>query len=521
MKKCAIYSRVSTLKDEQKNSLKNQKQYFTQYIQSKNDLELYNIYTDSLTGTKANRPGFVNMLQDGGLKLSEDNKHFILTDKEPKYNTILCKSVSRFARNILAIEIIRLLRGKNINIIFLEENIDTGSKESDFYLSLMGAFSENYSRDLSSKVTFGHMLGAQNNVIMANSRLYGYKYNHGDNSLSIIDNEAQVVKLIYELYIKGYGFRKIANYLADNKIYTRAGKVFCKTTLNRILKNEKYAGLNCRGKYHRENILVDGRGGLRMNPRENWIIQENNRIPPIIDLDTFEKAQELLQNRKTNNHGLYKSKSPWCGKIICGKCGKTYNSNTDGSRKFYNCKTKKQRGVKVCNNKNISQSKLDSIFTNTWLIDTLSSVKLMRITYIHRAIDKLKASIDKDNTKQLKKLEAQRSTLNIKLDKLVDLYLDDAIDKSIYDTKKNALERQIKALNTKIDTLNKPIAEINAQISEKEELIKSINNMYVKKAYTQEEINSYINHIVIKDNEITIYLNIGDSILEIPTKQYF
>lgn len=185
----------------------------------------------------------------------------------------------------------------------------------------------------------------------ANSRLYGYNYIKAENRLEIIEKEAKVVRLIFNLYSKDFGIRKILKELKDKEIKTRQDKDFSKVIVSRILEQEKYCGVN--------NTL-------------NLNSEVSEKIPFIISQKLYNKCQEIRSSKESAQtpKASYHEIDTLSGKITCGNCGAVYHRNSDRGEVFYNCSNKKNNGIKACNNPNVSLEKieleLDKQLTNTY-----------------------------------------------------------------------------------------------------------------------------------------------------------
>ena len=224
-KKVACYCRVSTNKRDQENSFENQKNYFKREIAKSNEYELYKIYADKgITGTSfTNRREFNKMLYDAGLDIKpiyNSNKilvknSYVASSREPKFNLIMVKNTSRFARNIVSWDIIRELKKKQVYIYFLDINKTTANDADELLLQMLLTLDENESRDKSRKVQFGHLESAKQGVIFTNNNIYGYRYIKETNSLQIIPQEAEVIKKIFNYYANGLGIRRIINKLSN------------------------------------------------------------------------------------------------------------------------------------------------------------------------------------------------------------------------------------------------------------------------------------------------------------------
>lgn len=516
MKNVVGYARVSTDKEEQALSFIAQQKFFKQYCIEKN-YNLINIYADEgISGTSTkNRPELLAMLKQAGVILENDIFKNIRIQSKP-FDLILIKNTSRLGRNLNEVrQIVRNLKEHKIYIHFIDNNINTEDSGSDFMLSLLQLFDEQYSKDLGAKVRHGFQVqAATNNKIHSNSKIYGYKYTN--NELKIIPNEAEVIKLIYDLYEQGFGFRRIANILDNKGLKTREGKRFGKTTLHNILTNEKYTGVNNRLKYEMNEVLMNGNRTPHLRENAEQYFKDSNKIEVIISKEQFNRVQEILASKRGERVGVYRGTTKYASKIKCGLCGSSYTSNVDKGRRFYNCHSKKTLGLKHCNNTNISESKLDKIFTSEWLRNELQSIKLMRKSYIHRAIKELEASKDSNKEEEVKALKVELSILEEKLNKLLDLYLDGVLNKGLYTSKKVILEEQVAQLENKIKELSRSNNEIDQLIQNKRNLITSLNDMRVKAEYSEKEILSYIDTIRVKYNELYVTLNIEGEEVEIP-----
>lgn len=516
MKNVVGYARVSTDKEEQALSFIAQQKFFKQYCIEKK-YNLVNIYADEgISGTSTkNRPELLAMLKQAGVILENDIFKNIRIQSKP-FDLILIKNTSRLGRNLNEVrQIVSKLKEHKIYIHFIDNNINTEDSGSDFMLSLLQLFDEQYSKDLGAKVRHGFQVQARtNNKIHSNSKIYGYVYSN--NELKIIPNEAEVVKLIYDLYEQGYGFRRIANILDEKGLKTREGKRFAKTTLHNILTNEKYTGVNNRLKYEMNEVLVNNNRTPHLRENAEQYFKDSNKIEVIISKEQFNKIQELIKSRSGERVGLYRGTTKYASKIKCGLCNASYTSNVDKGRRFYNCHTKKTLGLKHCNNTNISESKLDKIFNSDWLVTSLESIKLMQKTYIYRDIKQLEASKDLNKEDEVEALKVELSILEEKLNKLLDLYLDGDLNKELYTSKKSMLEEEVNKLQTNIAELSRSNNEIDQLIQSKRNLITSLNDMRVKESYTSNEILNYIGSIKVIRNELLVTLNIEGEEVEVP-----
>lgn len=197
----AAYVRVSTDGDEQLESFQSQKQYYQDKISENRDWVMVGIYADeAITGTKVDkREQFQRMIQDC---------------MDGKIDVIMTKSVSRFSRNTVDIlQYVRLLKGKGIAVIFEKENINTLTEQGEMMLTLMGTLAQNEVESTSKNVKLGIKMKMKRGELMGFNGCLGYDYHPEDKTITVNEAEAETVRLIFELYLQGYGTYTIAKRL--------------------------------------------------------------------------------------------------------------------------------------------------------------------------------------------------------------------------------------------------------------------------------------------------------------------
>ena len=264
-------------------------------------------------------------------------------------------------------------------------------------------FDEEESKDKSLKVRSGMAEGAKKGMVKTNGRLFGYNYIQSENRLEIIPEEAEIIKIIYELYNADKGIRQILNYLNEHNLFTRTGKPFCKSTVRRILDNEKYTGCNNPLKWD-TGIVMQKNSYAKI--RDEYKVINSDKIPAIISKEIFDQCKSKLEAKVSflTQKGIYKGVSKYSGLIYCGKCGKPYYCNRDKGRVFYNCGTKKMLGIKACDNPNINQDDLDKYFetqANGGFAKSFELTKSISIQKIYNEIINLNKKIDEDNSEEV------------------------------------------------------------------------------------------------------------------------
>lgn len=328
-RKVAAYARVSTDKEEQVTSYEAQVDYYTRYIKSRQDWEFVDIYTDegiSATSTKK-RDGFNRMIQDA---------------LDGKIDLIVTKSVSRFARNTVdTLTTVRKLKDKGVEVYFEKENIYTLDSKGELLITIMGSLAQEESRSISENTTWGRRKRfADGKVTMAYKRFLGYEKGE-DGAPKVVEKEAKIVKLIYQMFLEGKSIRNIAATLTKQKIPTPANKVkWSVSTITSILKNEKYKGDALLQKSYTTDFLTKK---IKKNEGEVPQYYVEHSHPEIISREIFDMVQQEFKKREgiKNRSGS----NMFSSKIVCGDCGNFYGS------KVWHSNDKYRRIIWRCNHK--------------------------------------------------------------------------------------------------------------------------------------------------------------------------
>jgi len=281
--KVAAYCRVSTEHEEQRQSLKSQVVYYMQKICDNHDWDFAGIYAEKESGTRVdNRDEIQRLMNDC---------------RNGKVDLILMKSLSRFGRNTLDV-LLMLNELSRLNVVayFETENIWSNDPRVRKYITMAAAAYQEESRQKSEAIKWGIRQSSLHGHIKLNhSQFLGYgKDDHGN--LVIIEEEAEIVQLIYDLFLQGCGCRRIKKYLEDHGIKTVTGKdQWSTSTIDRILSNEKYIGCNITPKTHTPNFLT---GKQKENQGQIDTIIIENSHQAIISQEIFDDVQNLKVNIK-------------------------------------------------------------------------------------------------------------------------------------------------------------------------------------------------------------------------------
>jgi site-specific DNA recombinase len=286
--KVAAYCRVSTEHEEQRESLKSQVSYYTQKICDNPDWDFAGIYAEQESGTRVdNREEVQRLMNDC---------------RNGKVDLILMKSLSRFGRNILdVLFMLNELSKLNVIVYFETEDIWSNDSRVKKYITMAAAAYQEESRQKSEAIKWGiRQSSCHGHVKLNHSQFLGYGRD-GNGNLVIIEEEAKIVWLIYDLFLQGYGCRKIKKYLEEHGIKTVTGKEQWSTsTIDRILSNEKYIGCNITPKTHTPDFLT---GKREENQGQIDTIIIENSYQAIISQGVFDAVQKLkgkIMNKKIN-----------------------------------------------------------------------------------------------------------------------------------------------------------------------------------------------------------------------------
>ncbi len=280
-KRVCAYARVSTGSDAQGESLENQIQYYENLISNNPDYEYAGVFADrGITGTTDNRPEFQRMLN---------------LAREGKIDLIITKSISRFARNTaIMLQVVRELKDIGVEIIFEKENIKTLLGDGELMLTVLSSFAQEESKNVSDNLKWRVKKKFERGELIINTtRFLGYdKDEYGD--LVINPKEAEIVKRIFEDYLKGKGTFTIAKELNEENIPTVAGGRWQESTILNILKNEKYKGDAILQKYytpdHLRKVSVRNEGVI-----DSYYIEDNHS--PIVSREMWEQVQIEIAKR--------------------------------------------------------------------------------------------------------------------------------------------------------------------------------------------------------------------------------
>ncbi|RHM97145.1 recombinase family protein [Dielma fastidiosa] len=486
MKTAYGYGRFST--DRQREESIEAQEIAIRNFCKQNNISLIAFYADrGLSGTNDNREQFQNMLDDA----DKGGVDYVIVHK-----------LDRFARNRYDSVIVRKrLADHGVKLLSVLERVNDDSPEDIILLSVLEGMSEYYSKNLSREVKKGMYRNVEKGIYNGGFLPYGYKVNVNNEThfVEIDENEAAIVREIYSLYLENNGYVTIANKLNERGLKTKRGNIWTADTIGKLLKNEKYKGTYFHGK---TKVIKNGRR-QKVIKNKDW--KQEETYPVIIDAEIWEAAKR----RRTMNKpkGGKKHEYLLVGYAKCKKCGANYIGSSsapynDHVYRFYTCS---RHNRKKCDAKIINADMLETIVIDFIKEKFFESESLDQ--YINDCIKLLNTDINNDD--KIEAINKEIKSCTKKLDRLVELYIDDNISQEKYCDKKNELDCRVKSLEHELNliTIDRPV------ISKKE--VKKIVNNFIKNMddsfkYKKMLIDTFLDSVTIDDEtfEITLIYNL-------------
>ena len=490
----AAYARVSTSEDDQLISLEAQKVYYEEYIKSNPEWLFAGLYYDEgISATKIKgRLGLIDMLEDC---------------KDKKIDLIITKSISRFARNTVeCLEMIRSLSSLGVAVYFEKENINTLSMESELLLSILSSYAEDESRSISENNKWSIRKRFENGEYKISTPPYGYDV--VDGKLVINEEEGNVVKEIYKMYLSGNGLYTIEKHLVKNKIKTKRGGKWSSTTIKGILSNEKYTGDSLFQKtYTDENYKRNKNNG----ELQKYLVKNSHEA--LVSYEDFNKVKELLvQNAKEKGNGKntsrYQQRYPLSGKLICGKCSskliRRHHYSTYKNYIAWTCK-KHLSGKEKCSMRYILDSDIKYIFMKMLRKLAFSKEEILKplLQNIEKIDDKdLLLKINEINNK-LEKLTERKLTLS-------SIFSSGILEPSLYAKESSEIAFEEKNLILEKEKMTNGLKFDKRKIESLKDLIKLLENKKYLEEFNGDAFKSIIDKIEVKSRtSFLIHLRCG------------
>lgn len=458
----SYYARVSTERDDQKNSIDNQIQYYENLIMSISNWNFAGGYVDfGITGLHTEK--------------RDDFNRMISDSRNGKMDLIITKEISRFARNTLdSIKYTRDLLSYGTCVWFQNDNINTIDEDSEFRLTIMAGVAQDELRKLSSRVRFGHAQAIKNGVVLGNSRIYGWDKDHG--KLVVNPKEAEMIRTIYTKYATGeWSTSKLEKHLYELGYRNHNGRKIDRNVIRHIIPNPKYKGYYAGGKVKIVDMLTKKQKFL---PQDEWIMYKDESgeiVPAIIDEDTWEKANyyfqmrgDLIKSRRTS----YKSNNIFKHKIICANDGAYYWMKQHGTKgkngehnPVWGCSRKTTDGAKSCDSSYLRENEL-CILIAKLLRGAAGNMDVICNLYIETYHKVLKRQ-EKSAHTEIDRLKTQLDSLKAKSEKILEYNLNGAISDEEFLRRNSDYRNQITQLEKQCQDLEEISSNSASGIEEK------------------------------------------------------
>lgn len=469
-KKVCAYCRVSRNTADQLNSYARQIRVYTDLIRRNPDWQMVEIFADEgITGTSASkRPEFQRML-----KLCE----------QKQIDLIITKSISRFARNTMeALDIVRKLKILGIGVQFEKEGINTLSLGDEMLLNTFTAIAQEESIAISERIRYSNTKRMESGDFIDGNAPYGYRM--VDRVLIPKEDEAQIVRDIFDQYLKGASTHEIARNLNDAGIPGKFGSTWKVSTIRYILRNEKYIGdMLCQKTYHTNTLPFKQK--RNRGEADQYYVEGSHE--GIVDKNVFQKAQEIINSRKekylTDADSI---QYPLTSKMHCTECGAFFiRKKTNGCVSW------------VCSNHGISKDNCPTHYIREMriydaFVCMMNKLRFSQEQILDGVIKRLDEAIRRYrlNNADAFAISQQISEINAKLLMMEQLHQKQYLATDVYRMQSNELQAQITKLKaqrvqmlsskledakTEIEKVSKTIATIKEPLEEfDEELFKTV-----------------------------------------------
>lgn len=517
-RKVAIYGRVSTEHEAQLSALENQLQWYDDQVKYHPNWTVCERYIDEgITGTQAKkRPAFLRMIEDA---------------RNGKFDLIVTREVCRFARNVVdTLVVTRELKGIGVEVFFIDDNIWTMDGDGELRLSLMATLAQEESRKTSERVKAGQKISRDNGVLYGNGNILGYD-RVGDTYI-INEEQAETVRIIFDLYLQGYGSMRIAKMLTEQKRKTASGIVkWNVSNIMRAIKNATYTGTKCYNKSRSNNFLEQKRiNNLDMSTYE----YVEGDFPAIVSQEVWDKAQKIRESRvkpslvstTKTTHSKRDSKDIWVNKLRCS-CGSSFrkdkwHTKLDGKISYgYQCYNQINNGNKkkrealgldtegYCDIKMITDWKLDfmakELLEHLWQ-DRKASV-LIAIDLIKRYYKDERLS---ENQHDAVSIKAKIDKAQTRLTNLIAMRADGELSKEEYQTMRKPIDDEIQQLQEKLNQA--PNDEQPKSGLELDGIISTLNTLidFSGTKVSEEVINQFVYRVTpTSDTTFDWYVNLN------------
>jgi len=507
-----LYARLSRDEDDELNSLTNQQNIIREYAEKNGYIVVGESFDDNVSGMHFNREG-INKIYE-----AVENKSI---------DAVIVKDMSRLGRHKTQTALfIDYLRENDVKVLSVTENLDTSNENDDLIIGFKGLLNDMYARDISRKVRAGFLQKQKEGLVMIPPM--GYFKDKNTKEILIMEEPANIVRRIFQMYLDGYGLKNIAHKLNEEGLKTPAyyqlkyldkhqgynkpeittRYLWNGTAVKRVLTNEFYCGNLVNHKY-----MLDKINRQRKTYSIDEQIRHDNAVPAIVSKEDFDKVQMLLESKKKGNVRSTFSKPyhRYTGLIKCADCGSSFSCKIrkwkdKPDRIEYVCNSYHRYGKEHCSPHRINETVLDEIIYAELLNIREQAQENFKQIDAKLNLWKHNKSLSQNNIKLLNEQLSQRKSDQ------QEILLERLRDKERTDIYTQMLEK----CESDIDTLSKRIAELedmdNTIKKRKAEISNSIeifNKIIDEGTISDSDLRMLIDKILISERDGKLDININ------------
>lgn len=499
-----LYYRLSRDEDEELNSLTNQRSIIAGYAEKNGFTIAGESFDDNVSGMHFDR--------DGIEKICE-------AVEQNQIDAVIVKDLSRLGRHRTQTAVfIDYLKKHDVRVISVTENIDTSNENDDLVIGMKQIINDMYAKDASRKIRSTYRQKQKEGIVIIPP--FGYFKDKNTRQVVIVEEAADTVRLIFKLYLDGYGFKQIAKKLNADGVHTPAyyqqtllGKnvphtwpqiskqqLWISTTIKRILENEFYAGTLICHKTRTDKINKT----FRFIPPEEQYRHEN-AVPAIIDRETWQQAQFLLQKRVKDRVRAAPGQKihRYTGIIECADCHSVCTARTrklpqGGRRVEYICNTYHRYGKEYCTTHLIREEVLDDLVYK----ELLRVKKMAHANW--EAIDALAKdwAAQKFNAeRQIDRLQERISVLKNEVEQILMERIRDKAHANIYDVMLQKRDEAIQSAEQQINEYRDAQASIEARKESMRPSIDLLDAITSEGSVSDAHLRMFVNKVYLHEQD--------------------
>ena len=505
-----FYGRVSTQHEAQLVALENQMKWYEDQMKYHPNWNLVERYIDEgITGTlAAKRPEFVRMLEDA---------------KEGRFDLIVTREVCRFARNTVdTLSITRELKNYGVEVYFVSDNIWTMDGDGELRLSIMATLAQEESRKISERVLAGQAISRENGVLYGTGNIIGY--DRIDGKYVINQEQAETIRLIFELYASGMGMTRVANELtARGRLDGAGNKVWNAVKVSRTIRNATYKGYICYNKSRVNNYLEKKR--IKNLDEDSFILKKGN-FEPIVSEELWDYCNQLRKRKikeydlldgETRRLGYNSPKAIWAQKLKC-RCGahcKRYKwriKQSTGEVVYgYQCYSRTRSPAKSylqAHGVSVFPEVCDALSICEWKLELMATIIFRQvlsggekaIVLACDMLSKFSEINDEKRDKQILSLKNKQLQLEKRRTRYLDMYADGDLTKTEYTQAINENAEKYKELSAQIAQIKEQIPQATRlDLSRIQQALERLLDLSSKKV-SIEIVDEFVKAITQKEN---------------------